>query len=80
MSDDKVVIVSAKRTPIGSFQGNFESLKATELGSRVIEKNINDISINNISFEIYLCMRLIVNLYFKEVSYINKLIYIYIYK
>ena len=46
MSDDKVVIVSAKRTPIGSFQGNFESLKATELGSRVIEKNLNDISIN----------------------------------
>ena len=46
MSDDKVVIVSAKRTPIGSFQGNFESLKATELGSRVIEKNINDICIN----------------------------------
>ena len=46
MNDDKVVIVSAKRTPIGSFQGNFESLKATELGSRVIEKNINDISIN----------------------------------
>ena len=46
MSDDKVVIVSAKRTPIGSFQGNFQSLKATELGSRVIEKNINDISIN----------------------------------
>ena len=46
MSDDKVVIVSAKRTPIGSFQGNFESLKATELGSRVIEENINDTSIN----------------------------------
>ena len=46
MSDDKVVIVSAKRTPIGSFQGNFASLKATELGSRVIEENINDISIN----------------------------------
>ena len=46
MSDDKVVIVSAKRTAIGSFQGNFESLKATELGSRVIEENINDISIN----------------------------------
>ena len=42
MSDDKVVIVSAKRTPIGSFQGNFESLKATQLGSRVIEKNINE--------------------------------------
>ena len=43
MSDDKVVIVSAKRPPIGSFQGNFESLKATELGSRVIEKIIKNI-------------------------------------
>ena len=46
MSDDKVVIVSAKRTPIGSFQGQFETIKATELGSRVIEKNISEISIN----------------------------------
>ena len=46
MSDDKVVIVSAKRTPIGSFQGQFETIKATELGSRVIEKNITEISIN----------------------------------
>ena len=46
MSDDKVVIVSAKRTPIGSFQGQFESIKATELGSRVIEKNISEIAIN----------------------------------
>ncbi|MAH89132.1 MAG: acetyl-CoA C-acyltransferase [Pelagibacterales bacterium] len=46
MSDDKVVIVSAKRTPIGSFQGQFETIKATELGSRVIAKNISEISIN----------------------------------
>ena len=46
MNDDKVVIVSAKRTPIGSFQGQFESIKATELGSKVIEKNISEISIN----------------------------------
>ena len=46
MRDDKVVIVSAKRTPIGSFQGQFETIKATELGSRVIEKNISEISIN----------------------------------
>ena len=46
MSDDKVVIVSAKRTPIGSFQGQFETIKATELGSKVIENNISEISIN----------------------------------
>ena len=46
MSKDKVVIVSAKRTPIGSFQGNLETVKATKLGSKVIEKNINEIEIN----------------------------------
>ena len=46
MSKDKVVIVSAKRTPIGSFQGNLETVKATKLGSTVIEKNINEIEIN----------------------------------
>ncbi len=46
MSEDKVVIVSAKRTPIGSFQGNLESIKATKLGSKVIEKNIEETSIN----------------------------------
>ena len=28
MNKEKVVIVSAKRTPIGSFQGNSESLKS----------------------------------------------------
>jgi acetyl-CoA C-acetyltransferase len=33
---DPVVIVAAKRTPIGSFQGQFASLKATELGSAAI--------------------------------------------
>ena len=46
MSKDRVVIVSAKRTPIGSFQGNLEKVKATDLGSKVIEKNINEVSLN----------------------------------
>ena len=46
MSDEKVVIVSAKRTAIGSFQGNLEKVKATDLGSKVIEKNINEVSLN----------------------------------
>ena len=45
MIDDKIVIVSAKRTAIGSFQGNLSSIKATSLGSEVIKKNLNDLSI-----------------------------------
>ena len=46
MMDDKIVIVSAKRTAIGSFQGNLSSIKATSLGSEVIKKNIKDLSID----------------------------------
>ncbi|KAF0153412.1 MAG: acetyl-CoA C-acetyltransferase [Ignavibacteria bacterium] len=33
----KTVIVAAKRTPIGSFQGSLSSLSAVELGARVIQ-------------------------------------------
>ena len=32
MSDDNIVIVSARRTAIGSFQGCLSSFKATDLG------------------------------------------------
>ena len=46
MTDDKIVIVSAKRTAIGSFQGNLSSIKATSLGSEVIKKNLKDLSID----------------------------------
>lgn len=46
MTDDKIVIVSAKRTAIGSFQGNFSSIKATSLGSEVIKNNLKDLSID----------------------------------
>ena len=42
MSDEKVVIVSANRTPMGSFQGTLSSLKANELGTLVIKKSIED--------------------------------------
>ncbi|MEN8191793.1 MAG: acetyl-CoA C-acetyltransferase [Bacteroidota bacterium] len=38
----KVVIVSAKRTPIGSFMGKLASLKVTDLGKIVIEAVIDD--------------------------------------
>ncbi|MCH7826613.1 MAG: acetyl-CoA C-acyltransferase [Bacteroidetes bacterium] len=46
----KVVIVSAKRTPIGSFSGSLSSLTASQLGSIVIKDIVNEtkIDINNI--------------------------------
>ena len=37
MSQDSIVIVSAARTPMGSFQGNFNSLTAPQLGSVAIK-------------------------------------------
>ncbi len=36
MSDDKIVIASAKRTPIGAFQGALADVAATELGAQAI--------------------------------------------
>src|ERR1700690_618335 len=36
MSEHAVVIVAAKRTPIGAFQGVFASTSATELGAAAI--------------------------------------------
>lgn len=37
-----VVILSARRTPIGKFQGGLASLPATELGARAIRAAVND--------------------------------------
>ena len=34
--NDKVVIVGAKRTPIGSFQGQFSTVSCDELGATAI--------------------------------------------
>ncbi len=42
----KVVIVSAKRTPIGSFMGQLSSLKVTELGKIVIQALLDECKIN----------------------------------
>ena len=36
MSSEDIVIVAAKRTPIGAFMGQFSSLSATELGANAI--------------------------------------------
>jgi len=41
-----IVIVSAKRTAIGSFQGNLSSISASELGSVVIKAILNETGID----------------------------------
>ncbi|PTY36804.1 acetyl-CoA acetyltransferase [Saccharospirillum sp. MSK14-1] len=42
---DEIVIVAAKRTPLGGFQGALSSLKATDLGGAVIAANLAQISL-----------------------------------
>lgn len=42
MSESSVVIVSARRTPIGAFQGVFSPVKATELGAAAIRAAVAD--------------------------------------
>jgi len=42
MSDTSIVIVSARRTPIGAFQGVFSPVKATELGAAAIRAAVAD--------------------------------------
>ncbi len=41
MTDRSVVIVGAKRTPIGSFQGQFKSASAIDLGAAAIDGALN---------------------------------------
>lgn len=42
----KAVIVSAKRTPIGSFQGTLSTTPATTLGSTVIKSVLNEVELD----------------------------------
>lgn len=42
MSKD-ILIVAAKRTPIGSFQGDLRHFSASQLGSIVIEAALRDV-------------------------------------
>jgi len=46
MSDKNVVIVAAKRTALGGFQGQFSSLSASDLGSYAIKAAVEDSQIN----------------------------------
>ncbi len=45
MSDDKVVIVASKRTPIGQFQGSFASLSSPTLASIAIKATLEQANI-----------------------------------
>ena len=54
MSFNKVVIVAAKRTPIGSFMGSLSKIPATLIGAKSIESSIKSISLKtNLIDEVY---------------------------
>ena len=46
MSLNKVVVVEAKRTPIGSFMGSLSKVPATLIGAKSISASIESISLN----------------------------------
>ena len=57
-----IVIVSAKRTAIGSFQGSLSSISASELGSVVIKAILNETGIDpNIIDEVIIPVELFEN-------------------
>ena len=54
MSFNKVVVVEAKRTPIGSFMGSLSAIPATLIGAKSIESAIKSISLKtNLIDEVY---------------------------
>jgi acetyl-CoA C-acetyltransferase len=53
---DSIVIVSAKRTPMGSFMGSLSSVTATELGAKAIQAAINGVDVNEIDEVIMGCV------------------------
>ncbi len=51
MNDDDIVIVAARRTPIGSFQGQFSSLSATALAASAIAAVIEEAALDPVSID-----------------------------
>jgi len=45
--DEDIVIVAAKRTPLGSFQGAFSSITATDLGAMAIKATMDESSLDS---------------------------------
>ncbi|MBL0942023.1 MAG: acetyl-CoA C-acyltransferase [Alphaproteobacteria bacterium] len=46
MPEDQIVIVAAKRTPLGAFQGAFKNITAPQLGGIVIQRVLDTIKIS----------------------------------
>ena len=46
-SEDDIVIVAAQRTPMGSFQGCFSSVAATDLGAAAIKSALTSANLDN---------------------------------
>ncbi|WP_419147112.1 thiolase family protein [Pseudoalteromonas 'SMAR'] len=51
MSNEAVVIVAAKRTPMGGFMGSLSGAAATDLGATAIKAVINDTGLSDASIE-----------------------------
>lgn len=56
MSDNSIVIVSAKRTPMGGFMGSVSGLSATELGAAAIQSAVEGVTADNINEVIMGCV------------------------
>jgi len=56
MSQDTVVIVAAKRTPMGGFMGSLSGVSATELGSVAVKSVVENISVDVIDEVIIGCV------------------------
>ena len=56
MSQDTVVIVAAKRTPMGGFMGSLSGVSATELGSVAVKSVVENISVDDIDEVIMGCV------------------------
>ena len=56
MSGNSVVIVSAKRTPMGGFNGSLSSLKATQLGEVAISAACSELDVSHVDEVILGCV------------------------
>ena len=56
MSDGTVVIVAAKRTPMGGFMGSLSGVPATDLGADAIKSACADVDVNHIDEVIMGCV------------------------
>ena len=56
MSNEEVVIVAAKRTPMGGFNGSLAAVSATELGARAIRATCENVDVSQIDEVVMGCV------------------------